>query len=222
MAFLGLAGGVAKAIIEVIGIITERQDMFLQSPAETPATSRLFQSDLDERGYVMNLSRLWAWRPEVSEAFSAVRSLLTGKSSLSQRELGVIVCATASSLGDSYCALAWGKVFATSSDPLIAAAVLRARDDGELTVREQALAGWVRKVARNANATTAGDVEALRTAGFTDKEIFEATTFIGFRIAFSTVNDALGARPDRQLAAEAPPEVRAAVTYGRPVAESTD
>ena len=38
-------------------------------------------------------------------------------------------------------------------------------------------------------------------------------------MAFSTVNDALGLRPDAELAASVHPEVRAAVSYGRPVDE---
>ena len=86
-------------------------------------------------------------------------------------------------------------------------------------MREEALAGWARKVVGNPNATTLADVEQLRSAGFSDQEIFEATTFIAFRMSFATVNDALGARPDWQLAAAAPPEVRPAVTFGRPVSD---
>jgi hypothetical protein len=39
-------------------------------------------------------------------------------------------------------------------------------------------------------------------------------------VAFSTVNDALGAQPDAELAQSLPSEVREAVTYGRPVAQS--
>ena len=39
--------------------------------------------------------------------------------------------------------------------------------------------------------------------------------FVAFRLAFSTVNDALGAVPDKQLADAAPEPVRAAVSYGR-------
>ena len=46
------------------------------------------------------------------------------------------------------------------------------------------------------------------------------TLFIAFRQAFSTVNDALGVQPDRRLSELVPPEVRAAVDYGRPVAEA--
>jgi hypothetical protein len=38
---------------------------------------------------------------------------------------------------------------------------------------------------------------------------------VAFRLAFSTVNDALGAIPDEALRNAAPVEVRSSVTYGR-------
>ncbi len=192
--------------------------MFLQTPAETDATARLYQSDMEQQGFVMNLSRLWAWRPEVCEAFGALRTQLTGNSTLSNRELAVIVCATAASLGDCYCALAWGKKLAGAADASAAAAVLQGVENAGLTARDLALSVWARKVARNPNATTPQDVEALRAAGFSEREIFEATAFVAFRVAFSTINDALGVSPDWQLAAAAPPEVNKAVTYGRAAA----
>jgi uncharacterized peroxidase-related enzyme len=193
--------------------------MFLQTPADNDATARLFKSDLDGQGYVMNLSRLWAWRPEVCEGFSALRSLLTGTSSLSGRELAVIVCATVASLGDSYCSLAWGKRLADASDAATAAAVLQGGASATLSAREQALAAWARQVASDPNGTTAADVQRLRVAGLSECEIFEATAFAAFRVAFSTINDALGARPDWQLAAAAPPEVARAVDFGRASAQ---
>jgi hypothetical protein len=75
-------------------------------------------------------------------------------------------------------------------------------------------------VVANPNATTEADVDALRKAGLGEREIFEATAFIAFRQAFSTVNDALGVSPDRQLAESAPAEVRAAVNFGRGAADA--
>ena len=93
-------------------------------------------------------------------------------------------------------------------------------DDAPLDDSERALARWARQLARDPNSTTAGDVQALRAAGFDDAQIFAITVFVALRIAFSTVNDALGARPDRQLGVEAPAEVRDAVTFGRPIATS--
>ena len=98
----------------------------------------------------------------------------------------------------------------------MAAGVLRG-DDGQLDPSEQVLARWARQVARDANGTDEADVQALRDAGYDDAQIFALTAYVGLRIAFSTVNDALGARPDHQLASSAPAPVRDAVTFGRPV-----
>jgi alkylhydroperoxidase family enzyme len=125
------------------------------------------------------------------------------------------VCAMASQLQDSYCSLAWGKTLAADAGAAAAAAVLRDGDDTAPTARDRALAAWARKVVADPNSTTSSDVDMLRQAGLDDRAIFEATVFIAFRLAFSTVNDALGANPDWQLADTAPPEVRAAVSYGR-------
>ena len=80
------------------------------------------------------------------------------------------------------------------------------------------MAAWARKVARDPNATTPADIQALRDAGFDDGQIFAITAFVALRLAFSTINDSLGAQPDEELAQSLPREVREAVTYGRPVA----
>ncbi|MHB1122456.1 MAG: carboxymuconolactone decarboxylase family protein [Ramlibacter sp.] len=97
-----------------------------------------------------------------------------------------------------------------------AAAVLTGGDEGGLTARDRALAAWARKIVADPNSTTPAHVATLRSAGLDDRAIFEATAFVAFRFAFSTVNDALGANPDWQLVDTAPPEVRSAVTYRRP------
>ena len=56
-------------------------------------------------------------------------------------------------------------------------------------------------------------MEDLRASGLTDREIFDATVFVALRMVFSTVDNALGAEPDLQLAAAAPPAVRAAGVF---------
>jgi alkylhydroperoxidase family enzyme len=134
---------------------------------------------------------------------------------LSFRQRGVLVAACASTLGDSYCSLAWGSKLAGVSDPETAAAVLRGNDEG-LTDDERALAAWARKVSNDPNGTTPEDLEGLRSAGFTDAQIFAITTFVALRLAFSTVNDALGVGPDVVLRSSAPAAVVDAIGYGRP------
>ena len=189
--------------------------MFIPSPARSEATERLYQESQSSEGFVMNLTRAWAWRPDIFQGFADLRSRLTGQSSLSKRELAVLVCAAASQLGDSYCSLAWGRTLAREADAAGAAAILEGGDAASLTARDRALAEWARKVVRDPNGTRAGDIEALRAAGLAEQEIFDATVFVAFWLAFCVVNDALGVAPDADLARQVPPEVRKAVSFGR-------
>lgn len=132
------------------------------------------------------------------------------------RQRGILVLACVSTLGDSYCSLAWGTKLAGRFGPQVPAGVLRG-DDRELTGPERAMASWARQVTRNPNGTTGRDVQALREAGFGDADIFAMTVYIALRIALATVNDALGACPDADYLTRAPAAVLDAVTYGRPV-----
>jgi alkylhydroperoxidase family enzyme len=136
---------------------------------------------------------------------------------LSFRQRGILVTAAASALGDSYCSLAWGGKLGKASDPALAAGILNG-SDALLTGQEKAMAGWARKVATDPNATSPADIQALRDSGLDDGQIFAITAFVALRLAYSTINDSLGAQPDAQLAESLPPEIRDAVTYGRPVA----
>lgn len=178
---------------------------------------QIFEEYAASDGYVANYARVWCRRPEILTAFAELRAKLTGESSLTQREIAVLTVGTAAALGDSYCSLAWGGTLATLTDEGTAAAVVRG-DDVELTQREQALLAWTRAVVADPNATRESDVDLLRSAGLDDREIFEATVWIGFRLAFSTINDALGVHPDRELAESVPAAVREAVAFGRPPA----
>ena len=188
--------------------------MFLNEP-QTAEAAAFLEKERQASGYVMNLERAWAWRPDVAEGFIALRKRLMEGSSLTAREFAVLVCASARTLGDSYCALAWGARLAQQSDASTAAAVLKGKDAAALTARERALQKWAEQVVRDPNGARAEQIDALRAAGLSEREILETTVFIAFRLAFAAINDALGAPPDAELIAAAPPEVRAAVTYGR-------
>jgi alkylhydroperoxidase family enzyme len=201
--------------------MTDRQadTGFLDMPAPSPGVQRIYDMDVEGHGYVMNLSRLWAHLPGSQDVLADLLARAETAASLTFRQKALLVSACASTMGDSYCSLAWGKRLAVDAEAGadVAAGVLRG-DDGGLEPSEAALARWARLVARDPNATTATDVQALRDAGFDDDQIFAITAFVALRLAFSTVNDALGARPDRELGDAAPAAVREAVTFGRPVA----
>jgi SAM-dependent methyltransferase/alkylhydroperoxidase family enzyme len=224
-----------RAPIAVVGYIarkplavrvgTERADVgddrstdagFLGAAEMSADAQRLFDDDIEELGYVMNASKLWAHQPGTQIGLFELLGRTVRAGSLTLRQRGILVTACASALGDAYCSLAWGKKLAGEAGADLAGAVLRG-DDDQLDDSERALARWARQITRDANATSAGDVQVLRDAGYDDGQIFAITVFVALRIAFSTVNDALGARPDRALGESAPAPVRDAVTFGRPV-----
>ena len=188
---------------------------FLGQPPITPQAQALYDEDVADSGYVWNVSRLWAYQPETVHRLFELMSEAFTPSGLAFRQRGILVAAAASTLGDSYCSMTWGGKLAGASDPDLAAGVLTGRD-GELTAQEKAMAGWARKIVKDPNATTLADVQALRDAGLNDEQIFAITAFVALRLAFSTINDALGAQPDRQLVESLPKGIVGAVTYGRP------
>lgn len=191
--------------------------MFLAEPPPDPGVQSLYDHDMDDRGWVMNLTRLWAWRPELFAAFRAARGAAVDGSGLTERDVAVLVVATASARGDSYCSLAWCANLAELSSATDAAGVLGGADPDGLNEREHALAAWARRTVTDPSSTTQDEVDRLRAAGLSDADVLSATVFVAMRLAFSTVNAALGAAPDQQLLDDAPPEVAQVVSYGRPV-----
>jgi SAM-dependent methyltransferase len=170
-----------------------------------------FESDLAELGYVMNATRLWARDTEANEGLFDLLAHVSDNGRLSYRDRAVLVAATTSTCGDASCSLAWGSRLATLVGADEAAVVISgvpALQDP----RDEALASWARSVtsAGNPHDARAGD----RTASSRHRrdQVFAATVFIALRLAFATVNDALGATPDDELRAAAPDAVRRAVT----------
>jgi len=189
---------------------------FLSDAPMSDASEAAFAADRDADGYVANHTRLWAWRPDLRADFFALRSGVMSSSTLTERDFAVLVTSTASQLGDSYCALAWGDKLASATDADTAAAVIAGdKVASALSQRERALAEWARQLVRDPNSTSRDDIERLRAVGLVEREIFDATAFVAFRLAFSTINDALGATPDEQLRESVPVAVRAAVNFGR-------
>ena len=187
---------------------------FLADPPVDDHVQRLYTGDLEGQGYVANLTRIWAQSPDTLGVLSYALRLATELSGLDPVERSLVVTAAASALGDAYCSLAFGSKLAAEVGADITADVVRG-DDVRLSARGRLLASWARQVAQDPSATTAAQIEELRTAGFDDRQIFGLTFFVALRIAFSTVNDALGATPDATLLTRVPQSLDDAVTFGR-------
>jgi uncharacterized peroxidase-related enzyme len=188
---------------------------FLAVPELSADVERVYAADVEQLGFVMNLSRMWAHQPAIHDGLFDLMGQAVRAGSLTFRQRGILVVACASTLGDSYCSLAWGKKLSRVAGAELAASTLRGDDDG-LSPTERMLARWARKITRDPSSTEARDVQALRDAGYDDAQIVAITAYVALRIAFATVNDALGAQPDHELREASPAPVRDAVTYGRP------
>ena len=187
---------------------------FLGEPEPSNAVEAMYAGDRDDPGYVMNLTRAWANAPELNAAWETFATAAARAAGLTFRLKGIVVSAVASELRDSYCSFASGNRLATAIDAETADAVLTGGDEG-LDATECTIAAWARRLVRDPNSTTQADVDALRRAGLDDRAIVGLTAHIAARIAFSTVNDALGAAPEAELHASAPDAVREAITWGR-------
>jgi alkylhydroperoxidase family enzyme len=191
---------------------------FLDDPGVDEHVERMYASDLSGQGYVAHLTRVWANSPEALAALSYVLKRASDTAGLDGRQRSLLVTACAATIGDSYCSLAFGSKLAHEAGEEVAAGIIGG-NHAALSPAERTLVSWARRVSRDPNGATAEDVGALRALGYDDQQIFAITLFIALRLAFSTVNDALGAAPDAELAQRAPASVRAAVTYGRPPAQ---
>jgi alkylhydroperoxidase family enzyme len=191
---------------------------FLSEPAADAAVEAMYDADRASDGYVMNLTRVWAHMPEVNDAWTALAHASSTAAGLTFRQKGILVSALAAELGDAYCSYAWGTRLARASDDGTAAAVLSGDRADALDDAEHALADWARQLVRDPNGTTPEHIAGLRAIGLDDRAIAALTAYVAARIAFSTVNDALGAAPDAELHASAPDAVRAAIAWGRPPA----
>jgi alkylhydroperoxidase family enzyme len=194
--------------------------MFIDEPAPSPERQALYEDDIKDLGYVMNLTRAWAWIPAISDGLFGLLDGAAQIGQLSYRDKGILITAMASRMRDSYCSLAWGTRLAEATDPATAAAVIAGESSESMTVRDVALASWARKLAADPNSTSQEDVDGLRRAGFSDQQIVAVTAYVALRVAFSTVNDAIGAAPDQERAVAAPSEVVSAISFGRPTDQS--
>lgn len=195
---------------------------FLADPPASAGADALYAEDLADHGFVLGLTRAWAHRPELQTGLFDL--LDAAGSGLTRRQRGLLVAAAAAARADGYCGLAWGARLAADAGDDVAVAALTAPVAGAapepgdpLTAADRALVRFAAQAARDPNGTTRDDVAALRAMGLDDAAILSLALFVGLRIAFATVNAALGVAPDAELAAAAPPAVQDAVAFGRAI-----
>src|SRR5262245_64218876 len=82
---------------------------FLSEPAPSEGQQKMYDADVAEDGFVWDSSKLWGHQPALDEGLIALIVATGGAAGLSQREKAMLVIGQSSTIGDSYCSLAWGR-----------------------------------------------------------------------------------------------------------------
>jgi len=172
------------------------------------------------QGQVTNFARAFAHRPDVYAAWRGLNGAIKGNMDLRRYELATL--AAARRLRSSYCALAHGSVLA---DRFLGDEATRAAALGDLAAAgldevDVAVMELADKVAADGTSVTQGDVDRLRALGLSDADVFDVVAAAAARCFFSTALDALGVQPDARYRETLAPELREALTVGRPIAEA--
>jgi uncharacterized peroxidase-related enzyme len=193
---------------------------YLDTPTEAQAegdVARLYEADRVRSGYVANLTKVFALRPEVYDAWALLNTTIRAGMDMRRYELATL--AAARRLRSSYCALAHGTVL---RDRFYDAPTLhRIADDHHhagLDPVDVAVMDFAEKTAGDATGITAADVDTLRQHGLSDLDILQVVLAAAARCFFSTVLDAAGAEPDAQYRTSMEPGLRQVLTVGRPIA----
>jgi uncharacterized peroxidase-related enzyme len=182
------------------------------------ATADWYAAERERVGYLPNYTRVFGQRPAVYAAWKQLGGAIGGGMDTRRYELATLAAARV--LRSSYCALAHGKVLAEQYlGPETTRAVADGDADTALDPVDAEIVRFAILVTRDAAGVTAKDVDRLRAVGLSDDDILDVTLAVAARCFFSTVLEALGVQPDPAYRA-LDPDLRAALTVGRPIAEA--
>ncbi len=167
-------------------------------------------------GMPTNYERAFAGRPEVYAAWVELNGSI--KAGMDPRRYELATLAAARRLRSSYCCLAHGVVLRERfAEPVVEIAHdHRAAGLDEVDVAVMDLA---EQVVDDAGAIGDADLQRLRELGLSETEIMDVVLAAAARCFFSKTLDALDVRPDASYR-ELEPELREALTVGRPIADS--
>ena len=145
-------------------------------------------------GFVPNVFRAYATRPEHFRAFMAYHDvLMRGPSGLSRVEREAIVVAVSAENRCQYCVTAHGAALRVlGDDPKLAEQIAINWRTAALSPRFRAMLAFASRVNEPGFAATDAEIEALRAAGFSDADVWDiaaVAAFFGFSNRMAGVMD---------------------------------
>ena len=156
-------------------------------------TQKYFDICQDKLGMIPNVLQAYAFDIEKLNAFTALyNDLMLAGSGLTKLEREMIAVAVSSINKCFYCLTAHGAaVRELSGDPILGEMMVMNWRVADLDARQTAMLTFAEKVTVESSKIVEADRDALRTVGFTDRDIWDIANVAGFfnmtnRVASST------------------------------------
>ena len=162
------------------------------------AMQAYFAKCQEKLGFVPNVLAAYAFDNAKLEAFVAFyNDLMLGPSGLSKLEREMIAVAVSSHNRCYYCLTAHGAAVRTlSGDPVLGELMAMNYRAAKLTPRQRAMLDFAAKLTAEPWAVEDADREALRRAGFSDRDIWDISAVAGFFNMSNRVASATDMRPN--------------------------
>jgi uncharacterized peroxidase-related enzyme len=170
----------------------------LQQAALTPAMQAYFDKCREKLGFVPNVLKAYAFDMAKLEAFVAMyNDLMLASSGLSKLEREMIAVAVSSENHCYYCLVAHGAaVRMLSGDPPLGELMAMNYRAARLSKRQRAMLDFAVKLTREPWAVEDADRDALRRAGFSERDVFDIAAVAAFFNMSNRVASATDMRPN--------------------------
>lgn len=170
-----------------------------------PETQRYFEICQEKLGMVPNVLRSYAFDIDKLNAFTAMyNDLMLAESGLTKLEREMIAVVVSSINRCWYCQVAHGAaVRQLSGDPALGEAMVMNYRVADLDLRQRAMLDFAAKMTLASATIEEHDRQALRDAGFADRDIFDIASVTGFFNMTNRVASAIEMRPNDEYHAQA-------------------
>jgi uncharacterized peroxidase-related enzyme len=164
----------------------------------SPAMAAYFEKCVEKIGFVPNVLTAYAHDMAKLEAFTAFyNDLMLGPSGLGKLEREMIAVVVSSENRCFYCLVAHGAaVRQLSGDPVLGEMMVMNWRAAALSPRHQAMLAFAAKVARSSAEIVEGDRQALRDAGFSERDVWDIAAVASFFSMSNRMASAVGMRPN--------------------------
>jgi uncharacterized peroxidase-related enzyme len=190
--------------------------MFLRTIAEEDASGRvgeIYAAQKAQMGFVMETARCMTTRPDLLPIYTDFSDKIRAGFSLGEWRLITLIAAK--HIRSTYCSYVYGKQLIDNlGSKEVVMAVQRDFRNAALSARDVAMLDYAEKITIDASQVTQADIDRLRGAGFTDRQISDIALCAAFRAFVSRFFDATGAEPEAAYV-DSDESFRTAMTVGR-------